>query len=173
MWIIHTAWIRIWMTKRPGTNSDNSFILKIRKKNYIIKETKRSYGRFWIYQLISTANSALILIGSVFLFSLVIFICFFEYKIIVRTSAWSFVIQIPIQAVFKDKRLSCFQAWFLYNSDHKNKMALEFSLTKFRLEKTKTTKESAILLSPLLKSRFLQSEFYQKAVRSGILQEFH
>ena len=30
---IHTAWIGIWMTKRPGATSDNGFILKkINKK---------------------------------------------------------------------------------------------------------------------------------------------
>ena len=38
--------------KRPGASSDNIFIFK--------KEKNRSYGRFWIYQLISIANPALI-----------------------------------------------------------------------------------------------------------------
>ena len=37
--------------------------------------------------------------GSVFFFYILILIYFFEYEIIVRTSAWSFVIQILIQAV--------------------------------------------------------------------------
>ena len=32
LWIIHTAWIGIWMTKRPGTRSDNGFIPKIEIK---------------------------------------------------------------------------------------------------------------------------------------------
>jgi hypothetical protein len=44
------------MTKRPGTTSDYGFILKKKKK---CKREKKSYGRFWIYQLISTANPAL------------------------------------------------------------------------------------------------------------------
>ena len=47
------------MTKRPGATSDNGFILKKINKNVNVKEKKRSYGRFWIYQLISTANPAL------------------------------------------------------------------------------------------------------------------
>ena len=46
--------------KRPGARSDNNFIFKKRNENWSIKEKNRSYGRFWIYQLISTANSALI-----------------------------------------------------------------------------------------------------------------
>ena len=33
------------------------------------------------------------------LLDILIFVYFFRYEIIVRTSAWSFVIQIPIQAV--------------------------------------------------------------------------
>ena len=41
----HTAWIGIWMTKRPGATSDNGFIFK--KSNENIKEKKRSCGRFW------------------------------------------------------------------------------------------------------------------------------
>jgi hypothetical protein len=45
--------------KRPGATSDNGFILKKINKNESIKETNRSYGRFLIYQLISTANPAL------------------------------------------------------------------------------------------------------------------
>ena len=57
---LHTAWIGIWMTKRPGATSGNGFILKKINNDLSIKETKRSYGRFWIYQLISTANPALI-----------------------------------------------------------------------------------------------------------------
>ena len=44
--------------KRPGASSDNNFIFK--KINENIKVKNRSYGRFWIYQLISTANPALI-----------------------------------------------------------------------------------------------------------------
>ena len=42
--------------KRPGASSDNNFISK--KINENIKVKNRSYGRFWIYQLISTANPA-------------------------------------------------------------------------------------------------------------------
>jgi hypothetical protein len=38
-------------------------------------------------------------IGSVFLFYTLILIYFFKYETIVRTSAWSFGIQILIQAV--------------------------------------------------------------------------
>ena len=38
-------------------------------------------------------------IGSVFLFYILISIYFFKYEIIVRTSAWSFVNQNPIQVV--------------------------------------------------------------------------
>ena len=37
--------------------------------------------------------------GSVFLLYTLILIYFFKYEIIIITSAWSFVIQIPIQAV--------------------------------------------------------------------------
>ena len=54
----HTAWIGIWITKRPGATSDNGFILEKKNKKLTIKDQKRSYGRFWIYQLISTANPA-------------------------------------------------------------------------------------------------------------------
>ena len=85
--------------------------------------TKRSYGRFRIYQLISTANPALfegIRAGLAVLiswyrsktahricFSLLYFHFFLKYEIIVRTSAWSFVIQIPIQAVCANVIFRC------------------------------------------------------------------
>ena len=46
---IHTAWIGIWMTKRPGATSDNGFIFKKINinTNMNIKENP-------IYQLLST-----------------------------------------------------------------------------------------------------------------------
>jgi hypothetical protein len=47
------------MTKRPSATSDNGYILKKINRNLNIKEKKSSYGWFWIYQLISTANPAL------------------------------------------------------------------------------------------------------------------
>ena len=40
---------------------DNGFIFKKINKNVNVKERKRSWGPFRIYQLISTANPALIL----------------------------------------------------------------------------------------------------------------
>ena len=39
---------------------DNSFIFKKINKNYNVKERKRSWGPFRIYQLFNTANPALI-----------------------------------------------------------------------------------------------------------------
>ena len=97
---------------------------------------------------------------------------------------------------YKNKRLSCFKAWFLQNSNRNRWLSnlvgicQEFHCLSDKiltgkqrnfsmLEKIKTIKESAILLRPLLhftsffnlyKSKFLLSEFYQKAVRSGILK---
>jgi hypothetical protein len=47
------------MHVKLGHSMDNGFILK-KKKNVNVKERKRSWGPFRIYQLFSTANPALI-----------------------------------------------------------------------------------------------------------------
>ena len=59
--------------------------------------------------------------GSVFLlYTSILFFIFFKYEIIVRTSFWSFVIQIPIQAVCASLHLfpSSKQKWARFYLDN-------------------------------------------------------
>ena len=48
------------MHVKLGHSMDNGYIFKKMNKNKNVKERKRSWGPFRIYQLFSTANSALI-----------------------------------------------------------------------------------------------------------------
>ena len=48
------------MRVKLGHSMDNGFIFKKINKNLNVKERKRSWGPFRIYQLFSTANPALI-----------------------------------------------------------------------------------------------------------------
>ena len=48
------------MHVKLGHSMDNGFIFKKINKNVNVKERKRSWGPFRIYQLFSTANPALI-----------------------------------------------------------------------------------------------------------------
>ena len=43
----HTAWIWIWMTKRPGATSDNCFIFKKINENLNNKREEKSCEPFW------------------------------------------------------------------------------------------------------------------------------
>jgi hypothetical protein len=46
------------MHEKCGHSKDNGFIFKKKNENLSIKERKKSWRPFWIYQLISKANPA-------------------------------------------------------------------------------------------------------------------
>ena len=43
---VHTAWIGIWMKKRPGASSDNNFIFKKINEFWYIKDLKEECWKF-------------------------------------------------------------------------------------------------------------------------------
>ena len=82
----HTAWIGIWITKRPGTNSDNCFIFK---KIYESLRTGNSKKVFW--PIVNPFTYALFLSERKSSSYLLFTFCFYSKKL---NSIHSFVINL-------------------------------------------------------------------------------
>ena len=125
--VFHTAWIWIWITKRRGTTSDNGFIFKKIIKNKREKRKKKSCEPFWRAAITGHGQSSqsanfwkiakMALFNPCiiskqahrsffFRFYIFIFIYFFKYETIVRSSAWSFGHSDPDLSSVKRNKLS-------------------------------------------------------------------
>ena len=57
-YLVHTAYISLWMPKRQATSTDTSFEIKMMMKIYAIEIIFKSHKPFQSYLLTGQANSA-------------------------------------------------------------------------------------------------------------------